>query len=145
MAGDGNPVFAVKAFDHLVLRARDPGVLVAFYRDAIGCAVEWERPELGLTHLRAGSAMIDVVDINGPLGTAGVAQPAPYGRNVDHLCLRIDPFDFDALSAHFAKFGMAVEPPKDRFGATGFGQSIYLADPEGNGIELKAEDSRPKA
>lgn len=145
MASDDNPVFAVKAFDHLVLRAREPDVLIAFYRDAIGCAVEWERPELGLTHLRAGSAMIDVVDINGPLGIDGVAEPAPYGRNVDHLCLRIDPFDFAVLATHFAKFGIVVEPPKDRFGATGFGQSIYLADPEGNGIELKAEDSRPKA
>ena len=50
------------------------------------------------------------------------------------------------LSANVAnvlvdKFGIAVAPAQTRFGAQGNGLSIYLADPEGNGIELKEDKS----
>lgn len=130
--------FKLRTIDHVVIRAADAARLVAFYVDAIGCTVTWERPELGLTHLAAGDAMIDIIGIDGPLGRNGVSLAAGPGRNVDHLCLRIAPFDHDALEAHFAKFGIAIDPPRSRFGATGHGPSIYLTDPEGNGIELKA-------
>ena len=82
--------------------------------------------------------MIDLVSIDGPLGTNGVSIAAGCGRNVDHLCLRIAPFDYDALKVHFESFGIVVAPPQRRFGAQGHGLSIYLTDPEGNGIELKA-------
>lgn len=64
------------------------------------------------------------------------AQDQP-GRNVDHLCLRIAPFDYAALRVHFETFGIAIDPPQTRFGAQGHGLSIYLTDPEGNGIEFK--------
>lgn len=130
--------FAVVALDHVVLRARDLPRLVAFYRDVIGCPVVRERPELGLVHLAAGTALIDILAIDGPLGQAGVSEPAGYGRNVDHLCLRISPFDFAALQAHFARHDIRIAPPAERFGAAGQGLSVYLTDPEGNGIELKA-------
>jgi glyoxylase I family protein len=39
---------------------------------------------------------------------------------------------------------VTVDPPKRRFGAEGYGESIYLADPEGNRIELKGP-SEPEA
>lgn len=130
--------FNLTAIDHVVIRAADASRLVAFYIDAIGCTLAWDRPDLGLTHLHAGNAMIDIVRKDGPLGRQGVSQAAAGpGRNVDHLCLRIAPFDFEALRTHFERFGIIVAPPRERFGAQGQGQSIYLTDPEGNGIELK--------
>lgn len=133
--------FTLKTIDHVVIRAVNAAKLSAFYAEAIGCALVWDRPELGLTHLRAGNAMIDIVSIDGPLGAEGVSRAAGPGRNVDHLCLCISPFDFGALKAHFDKFGIAVAPAQTRFGAQGNGLSIYLADPEGNGIELKEDKS----
>lgn len=133
--------FTPKTIDHVVIRAVDAAKLTAFYVEAIGCARVWDRPELGLTHLSAGSAMIDVVSIDGPLGSNGVSRATGPGRNVDHLCLRISPFDVDALKAHFERFGIAVAPAQTRFGAQGHGLSIYLTDPEGNGIELKEDKS----
>ncbi len=129
--------FSLQTIDHVVIRAADASRLVAFYVEAIGCKLAWDRPELGLTHLEAGDAMLDIVSINGPLGKKGAELPAGPGRNVDHLCLRIAPFDFEAMRQHFEAFGIAVEPPQMRYGAQGRGLSIYLSDPEGNGIELK--------
>ena len=51
----------LEAIDHLVLRARDLPRMLAFYCDVLGCEVEREVPELGLTQLRAGNALIDLV------------------------------------------------------------------------------------
>lgn len=123
--------------DHIVLRCRDSERMIRFYCDALGCTVEKTVETLGLVHLRAGSAQIDLVSVDGELGRQGGAAPGAEGRNLDHFCLRIEPFDFDALRAHLARFCAEVEPPAERFGAEGTGPSIYIRDPEGNTIELK--------
>ncbi len=56
---------------------------------------------------------------------------------MDHLCLRIEPFDATAIQKHFAAYGYDSGEEKSRFGADGQGPSVYLTDPEGNGVELK--------
>jgi len=129
--------FILRTIDHVVIRANDTQRLIAFYVEALGCKIAWDRPELGLTHLTAGNAQIDIVCKSGPLGKSGPSPDAGTGKNVDHFCLRIEPFSFESLQAHFQKFGIRLDPPCERFGATGYGPSIYFADPEGNGIELK--------
>jgi catechol 2,3-dioxygenase-like lactoylglutathione lyase family enzyme len=134
----------VIGLDHIVLRVSDMERMVAFWRDALGCAVEKVQAELGLVHIRAGSALIDLVDVAGKLGKEGGRAPAAEGRNLDHFCLRVEPFDPAAIRARLTKLGVAVEEPKRRFGAEGYGDSIYLSDPEGNRIELKGA-SEPAA
>jgi glyoxylase I family protein len=99
--------------------------------------MQWERPELGLYHLRAGSALLDIVSIDGPLGVSGVAATEGTGRNVDHICFQVDAIETEALGKYLREFSLEIEEPKTRFGAQGFGLSVYLKDPEGNGIELK--------
>jgi len=123
--------------DHIVLRVRDMERMVAFWRDALGCEVEKVQAELGLVHIRAGAALIDLVDIAGKLGREGGRAPEAEGRNLDHFCLRVEPFDPAAIRARLKALGVAVDEPKRRFGAEGYGASIYLTDPEGNRIELK--------
>ena len=116
----------ISAIDHVVLRVRDIDAMRRFYCEVLGAEhVAW-RPKLGMSHLRAGSAMIDLV-----LGEAGA------GRNMDHFCLRVEPFDQDAILAHLASHGVAVGEVARRFGAEGNGVSIYVNDPEGNLVELK--------
>lgn len=132
------PPFAVERIDHMVFRVRDLDASIAFYDTVLGCQVARRRPDLGLVHIRAGASMIDLVDIAGPLGRAGGAGPATEGRNVDHLCLRVEPFNEHAIVSHLAAHGVTPRGGASiNFGAEGEGLSIYLADPDGNVIELK--------
>ncbi len=127
----------ILGIDHIVIRVADMAGAVAFWRDGLGCTVEKVQEHYGLVHLRAGTALIDLIDIAGALGREGGRGPGIEGRNLDHVCLRVEPFDPAAIRAHLATMGIAVEEPKRRFGAEGYGLSVYLADPEGNRIELK--------
>ncbi|MSP90025.1 MAG: VOC family protein [Alphaproteobacteria bacterium] len=134
-------VIRIKAIDHVVLRVAEMERSIRFYCEVLGCTVERRRPDLGLIHLRAGLALIDLVNLDGPLGLKGGAGadpgPARGGRNMDHLCLQIDPFDADAMAAHLRAHGVEPAVPAPRFGAEGTGPSIYINDPDGNVVELK--------
>lgn len=127
----------IRDIDHLVLRVVDLDRMLRFYCDALGCTVERRQDGLGLVQLRAGRSLIDLVPVDGKLGRAGGAAPGVEGRNLDHFCLRVDPFDEAAIRAHLEALGVAVGKVESRFGAEGEGPSMYLADPEGNGVELK--------
>ena len=63
--------------------------------------------------------------------------PGAQGRNVDHFCLRIEPFNEAALIAHLQTFSLTVAKAESRFGAEGKGLSLYCFDPDGNQVELK--------
>ena len=127
----------IQNIDHVVLRVRDLATMIDFYRDALGCTLERSAEDLGLYQLRAGSALIDLVDVNGKLGRMGGAAPGTEARNLDHFCVRIEPFEPAEIAAHMARFGVEVGPVERRYGAEGNGPSIYLRDPEGNTVELK--------
>ena len=98
---------------------------------------------MDLWHLRAGSALIDLVPVNGVLGRSGGASgdtepPAASGRHVDHVAFKVQPFDAAALLSHLQGHGIDTKSTlQSRFGTEGDGPSIQFCDPEGNGIELK--------
>ncbi len=131
-----NPI-AIQGIDHVVLRVRDVAVMQRFYCDVLGCTVEKVQAHIGLTQLRAGQQLIDLVDVEGTLGREGGAPPGREGRNMDHLCLRLQPFDAAAIAEHLRAHGIAPGDVVSRFGAEGEGPSMYIADPEGNVVELK--------
>ena len=132
------PPFSVQRIDHVVLRILDEAASLRFYCEALGCVVERKRAELGLIHLRAGASLIDLVTLSGPLGKRGGAGAESEGRNLDHVCLRVEPFDEDLIVKHLAVFGLEqLAPASLNFGAEGAGPSLYLRDPDGNVIELK--------
>lgn len=138
-------MFEILGIDHIVLRVADLDRMIAFYCDALGCHVERREDKIGLVQLRAGSSLIDLVPVDGELGRPGGAAPGVEGRNLDHFCLRIGPFDAGALDAHLARHGIEAGPVKTRYGAEGIGPSIYIEDPEGNGVELKGPGEMPLA
>jgi catechol 2,3-dioxygenase-like lactoylglutathione lyase family enzyme len=127
----------IRELDHIVLRVVDLDGMIRFYSDVLGCTVERRQDEIGLVQLRAGSALVDLVPVDGKLGRMGGAAPGREGRNVDHFCFRVEPFDETAIRAHLARFDVASGPAEPRYGAEGEGPSIYIADPEGNTVELK--------
>jgi glyoxylase I family protein len=71
------------------------------------------------------------------LGCSVEKEQPGTGRNMDHLCLRVESFDADALKAHLSAHGARLGEQGVRYGADGFGPSLYLFDPEGNMVELK--------
>jgi catechol-2,3-dioxygenase len=125
--------FSILGIDHIVLRAADPAGLEHFYIDVLGCKLELRQGKL--TQLRAGRALIDIVPAD-EAGPAGGTSPSG-GANLDHLCLRIEPFDAAGIVRHLARYGLGCGKEEMRYGAEGRGPSLYLTDPEGNGVELK--------
>lgn len=129
--------FRIRHLDHIVLRVRDVDAMLRFYVDVLGCTLERTQQELGLYQLRAGQSLIDLVTVDGRLGRTGGAAPGREGLNLDHFCLCIEPFDAQPLCAWLAAKGTAPSEVARRYGAEGYGLSLYFSDPEGNLVELK--------
>ncbi len=131
----------VTGIDHVVLRVVDADTMVEFYCNALGCEVEKVQEEYGLIQLRAGDALIDLLLVDGKLGRLGGAAPGKEGRNLDHFCLRLEHFEPDAIKSMLQRVGIETSPVAQRYGAGGFGLSLYIEDPEGNVIELRGSSS----
>jgi catechol 2,3-dioxygenase-like lactoylglutathione lyase family enzyme len=121
----------VTAFDHLVLNVADVERSLAFYGGPLGLGVErleeWRAGKISFPSVRISpSTVIDIVQA--PQGEAS-------GSNVDHLCLVVEPLDWQEVvdSGAFT----VLEGPVGRWGARGEAQSIYVRDPDGNTVELR--------
>ena len=133
----------LERIDHVVLRVADLERSLAFYVGVLGCVVERRIDTIGLVQLRAGASLIDLVPVASLLGKIGGAAPSKEGRNLDHFCLRVEPFDEAAIRAHLGKHGVSAGSVEQRYGAEGDGPSLYIADPDGNTVELKGPPNRP--
>lgn len=127
----------IREIDHLVLRVVDLDRMLRFYCDVLGCTIERRQDAIGLVQLRAGRSLVDLVPVDGKLGSAGGAAPGREGRNLDHFCFRVEAFDAAAIRRQLEACGVEAGPVELRYGAEGEGPSIYITDPEGNMIELK--------
>ena len=136
----GRPPFQVQGLDHVVLLVDDMAAAKAFYREVVGCTVENEMPRYGMAQLRAGAALIDLVDI-GSEGGAWARPEVAGGRNMDHVALDTGDWEEAAMRAHLAAHGVGIEEEGLRGGAKGEDLSFYVRDPAGNQIELKRSRS----
>ncbi|MFF7330591.1 VOC family protein [Streptomyces sp. NPDC090306] len=121
-------VLRVKAFDHLVLVVADVERALEFYTGLLGLApvrvAEWREGAVPFPSVRVTpETVVDLV--------AGERD----GSNVDHICLTVEPLDWDAFVA--AGDFTVLEGPVDRFGARGTATSVYVRDPDGNTVELR--------
>lgn len=131
----------IREIDHLVLRVIDLERMLAFYCGVLGCTVERRLDAIGLVQLRAGRSLVDLVPVDSQLGQAGGAAPGRQGRNLDHFCFRVEPFDEAAIRRQLAANHVQAGELAIRYGAEGEGPSIYVTDPEGNVVELKGPAS----
>ncbi len=136
MSLTASPIIA--ALDHLVLRVHGLEQSAQFYTGVLGCRIDRRRDELGMIHLRAGSVLIDLISVEGPLGHGGGRGPARDGHNLDHFCLSIANLSIEQLQQHLLNHGVPSSDIRTRYGASGEGASLYLRDNEGNGIELRS-------
>ena len=128
----------LEGIDHVVLRTTKLPEMLHFYCQVLGAKLERELPkEMGLVQLRAGSALIDLVTVDSQLGQLGGKPPSQDGRNLDHFCLQIAPVSEQALLSFLSQHNIPCQGFAERYGAEGFGRSLYIQDPEGNVVELK--------
>ncbi len=125
----------ITKLDHVVLRVADIEKSIHFYREILGCPEK--RISDGLYQYQAGTSMIDLVPIDSDIGQRSGYGPPEAERNVDHFALTLGEFDEEAIVAYLEKNGVTVERSGRRFGAQGYGPSVYFQDPDGNFVELK--------
>jgi glyoxylase I family protein len=123
----------ITGLDHVVLRTRKLDEVLSFYRDKLGCPVERTLDVIGLYQLRAGAALVDVVDTT----VFTVAEAGPGESLFDHFCLSVAASSAADLCALLDASGIAHGEPVERYGATGNGMSVYVSDPDGRTVELK--------
>jgi catechol 2,3-dioxygenase-like lactoylglutathione lyase family enzyme len=127
----------IRMIDHVVVRATDVTKMIDFYCEVLGCRLERGPGEIGLAQLRAGNSLVDILDVNGPLGGQCGRAPDVQAQNMDHFCVQVEPWDVEAVRAHLHRHGVDAGGPVMRYGALGNGPSLYIKDPEGNRVELK--------
>ena len=123
---DNSLPFRLARLDHVVIMVADMDRAIAFWSNALGAQEERRIDKIGLVQMRAGDSLIDLVP-----------RKEETGRNVEHICLQVEPWDEAAIRDHLMSRGIEAGPAERRYGAQGYGPSIYLDDPEGNTIELK--------
>ena len=121
--------------DHVVMLVGDMERATAFYTDVIGCSVDNDLPQYGMRQLRAGAALIDLVDIGSDEG-AWARPEVAGGRNIDHVALGLGPTDPETVRRHLTGHNVPIMEEGERTGALGDTLSFYIRDPDGNQIEL---------
>jgi catechol 2,3-dioxygenase-like lactoylglutathione lyase family enzyme len=134
-AGEG---VRIAGLDHVVLRVGDLDRAIEFYERVLNCRVERRLEQPKLVQLRAGASLIDLVPASASPGKAADGA----GRNMDHFAVRVDGFDAAALAQHLRRHGVEVGEVRERYGAEGYGPSLYVCDPDGNTVELKGPATR---
>lgn len=127
--------------DHVVIRVCDVEASLRFYRDILGCSVERTLEALGLTQLRCGRSLIDLVDVNSPLGEIGGGPAGQENRNMDHFAIELGRFSEPEIVQYLRAHGVEPGEVAVRYGAGGNGPSMYIRDPDGNVVELKGPAS----
>lgn len=123
--------FSPLALDHVVLSVADPESLVLFYEALLGARVERVVGDF-LWQLRVGGSLLDIIR----------AREGGAGQNMDHFCLRVAPFEAEAILKLAETLDAPAEVADSIYGAQGYGPSIYVTDPAGNRVELKAAKAR---
>jgi glyoxylase I family protein len=131
----------IRGLDHVVLRVFDLAKSIDFYCDVLGCDEERRLNALGLVQLRAGTCLIDLVDVDSPLGKLGGKAPGAEAHNMDHFAVALEAFDEGAIRSHLEAHGIEPGEVAERYGANGNGPSMYVRDPDGNVVELKGPAS----
>lgn len=117
--------------DHVVLCVTDAARSVDFYTRVLGMSLERIIEDFGIWQVRCGRHLIDLKQVP----TLAAAET----RGVDHLCLLVEG-SVSPLVTYLQGEGVTVTwGPIELYGATGFGTSIYVLDPDGHTLELKAD------
>ena len=142
MTTNSKPPFSLVGIDHVVLLVTDMEKALRFYEDVLGATIGFRYPALAMEQLWCGVSLIVLVDISRP--EAAYAKPEiAGGRNLDHVCLMLSPFDHDAMRDHLKAHNVEIDREAFHGGARGQSHSFYVFDPFGNKLELKGPPVYP--
>ncbi|MBV2152756.1 VOC family protein [Kitasatospora sp. SUK 42] len=118
----------VVALDHLVLNVADIERSLDFYAGLLGLE------PVQVDEWRAGGVPFPSVRVT-PETIIDLVQRPRQESNMDHLCLSVEPLDWQEVvdSGAFT----VLEGPVPRYGARGTATSLYVRDPDGNTVELR--------
>ena len=105
--GDSLPPFGLEGIDHVLLIVDGMERALAFYENVLGCRLEERYPQWGMAQLRAGAALINLVDISAEEGRWALPEVSG-GRNMDHLCIALGAHDEQALRRHLRRHDVAI-------------------------------------
>jgi catechol 2,3-dioxygenase-like lactoylglutathione lyase family enzyme len=123
------------ALDHLVLVVDDVERSLAWYTGHLGLdevrVAEWRAHEVPFPSLRVDDrTIIDFVPRD-------LTEPGGRGH-LDHLCFVVTEAELEALRS---SSDLTIEAEGERFGARGVAHSIYVTDPDGLTVEIRAYPS----
>ena len=118
----------IKRVGHLVINVRDQQASTKFYTEVLGFEVSVNREGFG-TFLTCGKIHHDLALFQAAPDAAPVT---PGGLGLNHMALQVE--DFDTLTEFYHR----LEDYKIEMRTTDHSmpKSIYISDPDGNGIEL---------
>ena len=125
----------VQALDHIVLRVADVERSLGWYTEMLGLEPvrvdEWRAGDCPFPSVRVSEGVIiDLID----------GEVEHNTRNLDHFCLVVSEASMAAVRASEA-FKIVRDPDFALFGARGYADGLYIADPDGNEIELRCYPS----
>jgi catechol 2,3-dioxygenase-like lactoylglutathione lyase family enzyme len=122
-----------EGIDHVVLQVTDRERALHFYTQILGLTVERVIEDLQIYQLRCGHNLIDLRIL--PEGKQLAEKDV---RGIEHVCLRLQG-EMDTVVDYLKEHNVPIVfGPVELYGATGFGTSIYVLDPDGHTLELKA-------
>ena len=125
----------VLSLDHIVLRVTDVERSLDWYTRMLGLAPvrveEWRAGECPFPSVRiSAETIVDLID-------GDVDHDA---RNLDHFCVVVSAESLERVRASGA-YEIVRDPDFELFGARGMADGLYISDPDGNEIELRAYPS----
>jgi catechol 2,3-dioxygenase-like lactoylglutathione lyase family enzyme len=125
----------IKALDHIVLEVADVQRSVDFYT-GFGLAPErldeYRRGEVPFPSLRISADTL--IDLFPPRMHA---RPKGVGHNLHHFALVTDAPIAEIREA-LKELSIEIEQESEQnFGARGLASSVYVRDPDGNGVEIR--------